>query len=293
MNVACEGGGPVVALALLSALLFGGGIHLSRIGMRYSDSQTGAMIQIGTGTVMYWLAYPWLAESAYWLSPAVALLAAIGIFRPFVSANLAMAGTRALGPTISSTLSGTAPMFGVAFGVLILGEVLTVGVALGTLAVIAGVGVLSWRGEARRDWALWALALPVGAAFIRSLAQLLAKVGMESIPSPYFVGLVGYTVSFAIALANDRRQRPDRGRVLSPGFKWFAATGAIYGVSILSLNTALGCGDLVVVAPIVACAPVFTLVLGLVLFDESALDRRVVAGVLLVVSGVITITLRG
>ena len=142
-----------------------------------------------------------------------------------------------------------------------------------------------------RGWPLWALLLPVGAAFLRVLAQAFAKIGMESIPSPFFVGLVGYSVSFVLALlTNARRDEP--GPVRSPGFKWLVLAGLCYALAIGCLNTALSCGDLVVVAPVAACQPFFSLLLGRFIFGESEIDRRTVAAVALVVPGVILVMLR-
>ena len=123
-------------------------------------------------------------KAEYWSSPVLPLLAAIGLFRPLLSANLGMAGTRILGPTISSTLSATAPLFGVALGVVLLSEPLTPAVAIGTTGIVIAVVVLSWRGGAHRTWPLVALLLPVGAAFLRSLAHAFAKVRVGSIAKP-------------------------------------------------------------------------------------------------------------
>ncbi|GIS91195.1 MAG: hypothetical protein CM1200mP20_12360 [Pseudomonadota bacterium] len=61
----------------------------------------------------------------------VILFMLIGLFRPFLSANFALAGIRHLGPTLSSTLASTAPLFGVLFAVLILGESMTPTLLLG------------------------------------------------------------------------------------------------------------------------------------------------------------------
>ena len=279
--------------ALASALLFALGIHLARLGLRHVDSQTGTLITIGGSTLVYWLAAPLFVEAWYWLTPAALLFALIGLFRPVLSGNLAMAGTKHLGPTIASTLASTAPLFGLAFGALVLGERLSPSTVLGTLVIIAGVVMLSRRGAGPAAWPLWALALPVGAAFLRVLAQLLAKVGMESLPSPFFVGLVGYSVSFAMALASGAlRSGRLVARVRTPGLPWFLAAGVVNGLSVLSLNSALACGELVLVSPIVSCSPVFTLLLGLLVFRDATISRRVVAGVILVVPGVVLITLR-
>ena len=164
-----------------------------------------------------------------------------------------------------------------------------ISIALGTAAIVAGVVVLSWRDDLSRSWPWWALLLPIGAALLRSVAQAFAKVGMESLPSPYFVGLVGYSVSFLVASIDHGRRRAPLGAVLNRQCGWFALTGASYGFAILCLNSALNCGRLSVVAPIIACAPLFTLLLGVSLFRERAVTARVVVAVLLVVPGVVLV----
>ena len=93
MGICANPAAPVV-LALGSAFLFAFGIQFTRIGLRYSDPRTGTLVSIGTATLLYWTVSPWLLERHYWLSPAVALFAAIGLFRPFLSSNLSMAGTK-------------------------------------------------------------------------------------------------------------------------------------------------------------------------------------------------------
>jgi len=72
-----------------------------------------------------------------------------------------------------------------------------------------------------------------------------------------------------------------------------ALTGLSDGFAILSLNSALNCGRLSVVAPIVACSPLFTLLLGVCVFRERAVTGRVVLAVLLVVPGVVLISMGG
>lgn len=288
---ACSDSAVPVVLALGAAFFFALGIQFTRKGLRHTDPRTGTLISIGTATLLYWAASPWWLERHFWLSPAVALFAVIGLFRPFLSSNLSMAGTRHLGATISSTLAATSPLFGVALGVAWLGEYLSPGIVLGTAGVVAGVVVLSWRGNVSRTWPWWALLLPIGAACLRSIAQAVAKVGMESLPNPYFVGLVGYSVSFLVALADHRWRGAGLTAIAGKGCGWLVLTGSSYGMAILSLNSALNCGKLSVVAPIVACSPLFTLLLGVFLFREQAVTLRVLIAVLLVVPGVVLISM--
>ncbi len=291
--MSCNSSALPVTLSLLAALLFAVGIQFSRLGLRRTDSRTATLITITTATVLCWLLAPWLVRPEYWLSSALPLLAAIGLFRPVLSSNLGMAGTRHLGPTISSSIASTAPFFALAFGILFLDERVTPLMLAGTVALVGGVMMLSRGGRDRagRNWPLWALLLPVGAAVLRVLAQLLAKVAMETLPSPFFVALVGYTVSCAVAWGVHLWRGQTVGAVFERhGPPWLVLTGFFYGLAILTLNGALQCGQLVVVGPIVSVEPVFAMLLGLFVFREEHIDRRVVGSVLVVAAGVAAIT---
>ena len=283
-------------LSLLAAASFALGVQLSRLGLRTIDAQTGAMISIVTATVLYWALAPWHLRAEYWLSSAVWLFVIVGLFRPALSSTFAMAGTAILGATVSTTLSGTAPFFGLLLGVLVLGEALTVPVSLGTAAIVAGVMLLARRdGEQLKvDWPMWALVLPILAAVIRVCAHLLNKVGLETIPSPYFSGLVAYNVSLAVSVANFARRRQSLAPLLANrDVWWFAGCGVLYGIAIFVVNTALTYGPLSVVAPLVSLEAIFVMLLGLVVFKERTISRRVAIAVLLVVAGAVAISARG
>lgn len=282
-----------VLFAAGAAAVFAIGIQFARLGLRTIDSMSGTLITIAVGTVLYWALSPLYVLRDYWFTSAAGLFVLIGVFRPVLSANLAMAGTRYLGPTICTTLAGTAPLFALVLGASVLGEGLTAFTIFGACAVVTGVVVLSWRGGVRLNWPLWAVLLPIGAALLRTGTHLLAKLGMEELPSPFFVGLVGYTVSLvlAVGLSYARGKRP-WAIMRTPGSQWFLYTGVLYAGAVYLLNVALECGDLVVVAPVVAAEPVFALLLGWWVFHEETLTRRTIIGVLIVVFGIVLVTAR-
>ena len=283
-----------VLLSLAAAILFALGNQLARLALRFVDSQTAVLWQIGVSVSIYWLAAPFYMEAWYWTASVLPLLIVLGCFRPLLSANLGMAGTRVLGPTINATLSATAPLFGVALGVALLAEALSWEIAAGSVGIVAGVILISSRAPSSRTWPLVALLLPIGAAFVRSLSHAFSKIALEEIPSPFFVALVAYSVSFVLALANQGRTGGSGFKAIAPdGVKWVLATGATYGIAVLVLNMALLHGRLIVVAPIVACAPLFTLLLGAAVFREDAINRRVAIAVLIVVPSVVLIGVRG
>ena len=282
-----------LAFALAAAMLFAVGSHVQNAGLATLDNRTGAAVTITAATACLWLMAPLFMDWRYWLEPAVLIFVLIGLFRPAVSANLAVAGMRYLGPTLSSTLSSTSPLFGTAMGILFLGEVMSWPLAIGTGGIVAAILMLTKRGDVKSDWPFWALLLPIGAAFLRSLGHVLSKVGMEAgIPDPYFAALVGFTVSAIVtwSLHGVRREKVDVNW-RAPGIAWFAAGGMCFSVAIVCLNTALLRGDVVVVVPVVAASPIFTMLLSIAVFRRERLTRRIVLATLTVVPSVIVIAL--
>ncbi|MEO1846083.1 MAG: DMT family transporter [Pseudomonadota bacterium] len=278
-------------MAFASAFLFAVGVHLQNLGLKYGRSQTGALISMLGSTVLFWLFSPWFLQLWYWSTSAVLIFALVGLFRPFLTSNFAIAGIRHLGPTLTSILASTAPVFAAFFAIVILGETLTIPLALGTLTIVLAIGMLARKSEAKSTWPVWALALPIGAAVLRALGHALTKLGLDIVPDPLFAGLVSYSVSLVIALGSSlgqRKRAPARIR-WTPGLLWFFCGGVVNGISIWSLNTALHLGEVVKIIPIVALSPVFTLLLGLFVFRRETLTLRIVLALLLIVPGVILV----
>ena len=285
---------PAIALALFAALLFSLGNQTSRRALNYANPPQVTMYQIGVSLAIYWMAAPFYLKTAYWLSPAIFFLVVAGLIRPLISANLGTMGTRILGPTISSTVGACGPLLGVTLGVVFLAEPLHWQTAAGTAGIVTSIVVLSWRGQSKPDWPVWALLFPVGAALIRATSHALAKLGLEYIPSPIFIALVAYSVSFPLAYLYHRVQAGNQpvSPLARQGLGWMVASGTLYGIAVLMLNTALLWSDLVIVSPLIACTPFFTLLLGIWVFREVQIDRRTIIAVLLVVPSVMLIGLR-
>lgn len=281
-----------VLYGLLAALFFGLGANLAKLGLRHTGSFTGTLISIGASTGLYWAAAPFFLTGADLQPAVVGIFAAIGCFQPIASANLANAGTHRLGPTVSSTAASISPLFAVAGGVLVLGEALTAPIAVGTAAIIAGVAVLSWRGRVAGRWLQWALLLPIGAALLRALAHVGAKGALTMVASPLLGGLVGYTVSLAIGSTLYLVRTPRSERIFpAPARRWFTLSGFANAGGIVSLYAGLAYGQVVLVSPIVSAAPLFTLLLSWLFFRAEVINRRTLAGVLLIVPGVVVISL--
>ena len=280
-----------VLLSLLSAFLFALGAQFQSLGLVHMDSRSGAAITISTSAMLYLLVSPFFLNLEYLLEPAILIFVLVGLFRPAVSANLALAGLKFLGPTLSSTLTSTAPLFAVGLGIIFLDEVLNFSIAIGTLVIVVAIMMLAKKdGKISSNWPLWALALPIGAAGIRALAHVLTKVGMEEIPDAYLAGLIGFVVSAIVTLIIHKSRRESSSISLkNPGTKWFMGASACFSLAVLSLNTALYHGQVIQVIPIVAASPIFTLLLSIGIFRQEVITKRIVLAVFMVVPAVMLI----
>lgn len=277
--------------ALCSAFLFALSNQLLSMGLRGSDARTGTIVSIAASAVAYWIFAPFFVERWYWFTYACLLFALVGIFRPALSSALALSSIQHMGPTLTSALTASAPLFGAFWAIAVLGETLTWPIALGTLAVIAGAVVSAWNPSGvKRSWPLWALILPFGAAFIRATGHAVTKIGLGEVPSPSFAVFMGNTVSLgSSALAYKIEGREMTGSRAS--WKWFVAAGIANALSIQFLNNALFAGTLLSTMPIVSASPIFTMMLGYFVFKRETISWRTVATIALIVPGVILVAI--
>lgn len=285
-----------ILLALITAMLFGASAMVVRFGLGHTDPRTGSVFSLGCSAAVLWAMLPffpvevvWTRDSLLWF---VLWFAMIGFFTPGISLTLAFEGNRRIGATISSTLSSTAPVFAVTSAVLILGEPPSLPVLLGTSCVVGGVIVLSWQGRTKRDWPLWAVLFPFGAAFLRGNVHMGTRYGLVENSAPFLAALVVFNAAFLVVVVRELLLR--RGKIPAPGragFGWFALTGLLNAIAVITMNGALMTGLVTVASPIISTFPLFTFLFSFLLRIER-LGPRALLGMALVVLGVVAITTR-
>ena len=277
-------------LALASAFFSATATMLIQRGLERSNFYAGFWINVMVGVVGLWTAvfvlippssFDWRALP-YFVFSGVAGTAAGRFFR--------VASIDKVGAPVASAIGNLAPLVATGLAVVLLDEKVTVAILAGTLVIVAGTVLLSLSGKHVGFPARY-LIYPLMAAWCFGMVQVVRKMGLSD-TGPLFDAAINITAAmvasttFVAASGKLPMLRCDRG-----SFGYFAVGGACENFGVLLVIVALGFGDVSVVSPLSATAPLFVLLLAL-LFPSGTkkLGWRVALGTALIVLGVTLLT---
>ena len=135
------------------------------------------------------------------------------------------------------------------------------------------------------------VAFALGAAMAYGSSQVITRQIIGDLAPPLtgtLISLFWGTLGFALLSARNLGSRGDHFR---RGTLFFAAGGIFSAAGVLLMFNALELGQVVVIAPVLATNPLFTLVFASVfLRGVERITPRVILGALLVVSGVMVLS---
>lgn len=280
----------VPALALASALCSASATILIRRGLRRYSPYTGFWINLAVGTLGVWTAVLATGGVGRPSLAGIAFFALAGLIGTVGGRLLRFVSIEAVGASIAAAVINLSPVVSSVLAILILGERVTSAVLVGTLVIVGGTTLLSAGGR-RIGLRPAQLVLPGLSAVCFGVVAVLRKVGlsgMEPIPGMAVnvtAALVAYT---AFLLATGQREvMVCRGTSLA----YFVVAGLAENLTVYLVVLALSIGTVSVVMPLASVSPIFVLVLSFFfLRNIEILDRRIVLGTLLIVTGVYLLT---
>lgn len=276
-----------ILLAILGTICFGAGMISSRLGLREADARTGAAISVPTATLLFVISAPFTIDAAAFSLDAALIFAAVGLFYPAMVTLITFRSNELLGPTMTSAISGTAPLFAILAAALLLGEQVPAQVAVAALGVAAGVALLSWQpGLSLTALHGRALLWPVGGALLRGLAQTGAKAGLLVWANPFAASLIGYLVSSAAVFGAAHARSGGRRQTSASGKRWFVLTGVINGAAMVLMYGALAQAPVSTVAPIIAAYPLVTALGSALFLHDEKLRPQMVCGAIITVAAI-------
>ena len=295
-----------IGLAIASAMLFGA----MSVALRFALRQ-GAAAELGALMTMVPALGVVLAVAAIHTArdgmPDVAAawpFALAGVVAPGGSQVLFTLAIRDAGPSRTSVLVGTAPLFSVAIALTALGEPLVPLLIVGAVLIVAGGILLVGERVRPETFRLIGYAFAVLATVLFATRDnLLRWLALDTdVPAPLaavatlasgtlvvLLYAVARNASNTLLLTRDRRVRGARGAsntLLLAGMRRFAVAGLCFGLSYTALFEAYYRGRVTVVSPLVATESLFGVLFAALLLRRTELiGRSLVAGALLIVAG--------
>lgn len=279
----------VELLALLTSFCFGLNAVLIRKGLKDSTPVTAAIIvSIVQIPILALLA---IQSPIIWNWTAIGYFILAGVFASTIARVCNYIAIDTVGVNISTSLSGTDPLFSNMLAILILREPIVSSTMGGVVAIVLGVLVMS-NMELEEGIKKTDLIIPLLAAFFYASANMVRKLGMSLVPNAAFGSFIGALTSLVVYpmyLASKGRLGEFNHKTI--GVRYFVGSGLVISVAMVSMYTAFASGSIAVVTGLIGAAPLFGLVLSAILLrDVEKITKRVVAGSLLIFLGVVLIT---
>jgi len=279
--------------AWLTAFSFAVANVTVRHGMRYSTPLTATFVSLIIHTIVLWTAVFLTGGIPGVAWPGVAAIFLTGIVQPAMRV-FQYKGMEKIGTSRAITLRNSYPVLSVVIGIVFLGEQITVLGAIGTVLIVAGIVLSSWKlDEQFKDFRWLYVIYPLITASITSVVHPLRRFALLQSNEPlFFAALVGpiSLLSFAAYYATPANQEKlvwDR-RALWP----FLLSGLGETLAVLFMLNAFAHGPVVIVSPISATSPIWTALLGAIFLRQlEGLTWASMLGTISVVAGVIAITL--
>jgi drug/metabolite transporter, DME family len=226
-------------------------------------------------------------------SAALAVFVFLGILQSTISL-LTFIGLEKIGTARSQPLRNSYPLWSTAIAMGLMHEQASLAVLVGTLMVVAGVVLISWKPETvALNYRWWHVLYSLAAGFLAGVAFPLRRYGLTITNAPVFFSFIVAVVSLFGSLPYIFWHRSEQGLVWNRrAFAYFFASGFFEGMGALLTLVALTTARVVIVSPIVATTPLFSLVISLIfLRGKESITSRTILGTVAVVAGTIAIAL--
>ncbi|MCK4327776.1 MAG: DMT family transporter [Candidatus Diapherotrites archaeon] len=192
--------------------------------------------------------------------------------------------------TLSKPLASSKVVIVFLLSVLVLGEAVTAGKIIGTILVMAGMLVLTWKKGWFTHLRSEGVQLLLAAAVIMSVVHVLDKYNM-GVVSPNFYGFLMYFIP-AIPLGVMAAFRlPKLKQTIQNKWKAAVLVAVCYGAMYYFILQAYRLADLNAIYPILQLATLVTMGMAYFWLKEKAEFRQRVAGAALMILGAVLVTL--
>ncbi|GAD52608.1 hypothetical protein MBEHAL_1368 [Halarchaeum acidiphilum MH1-52-1] len=290
----------VYALVVCAAVLWGAGPVLVKRALNAgARPRQAVLVALAADTAVVWTAFALVRGVAI---PGVlldadprvlALFALTGALGTGIGRLIGLVGLDRLGASVYSATLSVRPVFATALGVVALSESVTPMHAVGVCVLVAGLVVLerarTHGGGERGGWRRRDLAYPIVAAAAYAASRTLRRTGLHvggvdvlaAAATNELAGLCVLAVVLGVRYGRDAFAPPRESAAPLVG------SGICFAVGMIAVFGALAApaGRVVVVDPLVATVPLFTVGFAAYLLETERITARVAVGTLGIVAG--------
>jgi uncharacterized membrane protein len=283
---------PAEAFALASGFFSAVNMILLKKGLARSNVITAIVVSLTINVIVFWtLVWMVVPHEEIWRAELFIFIL-VGLIQPGGTRFLSYLSVQKVGVAITAPLRATTPLFSSLFAILILGENLTVPVAVGTLLVVSGVIIISLKDKGTVVFRKLYIFLPLLSALVAGSTQVIRKIGLVHVPFPLLGAAVATGTSLLVVTLSLITSKKLSMLTFNRTSLWFfALAGITVTLSAMSVYMSLHLSDVVIVAPLTSLSPLYSLILAAVfLRDLEVITPRIVTSACLIVLGVVLIT---
>jgi uncharacterized membrane protein len=284
---------PPEALALLAAVSYALFTLSAWFGLQHSTPLAATIVSLLARAILLWTAVVFTGGIPGFARLALIVFVILGILQS-VTSLLTFVGLHRIGTSRSQPLRNTYPLWSALIAILIMHEKASALIVAGTLSIVAGVILISWKPDVPPPgYRWWHIVFSLAAGVLAGVAYPLRRYGLTITDEPVFFAAVVAVVSLAGAVPYVWLSRDRQGTMWHPrGVLHFTLAGFFEGLGALLSLMALSSGRVVIISPIVATTPLWNLIIAIIfLRGKEEINPRTIAGTLAVVIGTIAIAL--
>lgn len=280
-------------IALFAAISFALFAVYGWLGLRSSTPLTATVVSLAARTLTLAVGVSLAGGIPNYEAAAMRIFVFLGLLQSVISL-LTFVGLQKVGTSRSQALRNSYPLWSALIAIVVMREHAGSAVMAGTVLVVAGVIAISWKPErAPSHYRAWQVLYSLAAGFLAGVAFPLRRHGLTITNEPMFFSFVIAIVSLAGSIPFVFWTRSGQGLNWDrKGVAYFALSGFFEAMGAWLTLVALTEARVVIVSPIVATTPLFSLLISLAfLRGKEQITALSTAGTIAVVGGTILIAL--
>ncbi|MHB8565836.1 MAG: EamA family transporter [Nitrososphaerales archaeon] len=288
-----------VILALFAAICFAGNRSFASKPLATSRPIVGTYISIAVGVFVSGvvvLADGQASAILFLTTVALILFALVGIFHFTVARQLSFVAIKNLGANETSAIVSTQILYSLVFAVLLLNEKVTLQIGAGSALILFGLLILDLRSGAdkRKGSIKIGVLTALGTGLVYGLTPILIRSGLSLYHYYFAATFVAYVAAMLVFLVttNPRKMCSEIKSLPRPALLSFVLAGVFAASAQLFRFWTLNIIPVVIVAPILASAPLFTLIFTRKLaYELEVFQPRIIISITMIVIGTIAVSL--